>query len=210
LDGVILENVLIPILHQIFEKWAIPYTLEIEREILGRPLENVSDYLRKNCGIKLSDPEIFQFYEMERAAYLNKNQAKIQNGAIEFLETAQTLGLKVMAYGGAPKTYFDTYLTKFSSLFAEEKYIQTRNIRPGVMEILLKFGLGKKNVIFIDEEAFIAEIAKKNGVPFIGYMKKFSYSHQPRLMKELNLRYTVEDLSELDENFLRRIDQEIV
>lgn len=209
LDGVLLKNILGPILYSMMNSFKIQYTLEVERNILARPLEEIGNYLRTVHKISLSNHELFETYLTFRSEYERNTVIHKQNGLIDFLNRIQALGLKLIAYGGAPKEYFNQHLSELLNHFIEPRYIQTRDFRPGLIEIMNQLNVSSHQIIFIDEEANVGRVAISNKIPFIGFEDNFAHSFQPLELKSLNLDYSVSCLHEITEDLLLKIDSSL-
>jgi len=206
LDGVILKNILGSILLEMMESFGIEYTLEIEKNILARPLEDIGHYLRTSHGLPYSNQELFDKYLVFRSNYERDHSIKEQEGLASFLERMKSLNLRLIAYGGAPFEYFAKNMVNHEMFFLEPRYIQTRDFRPGLLEIIQQLKIQKYQIVFIDEESNVANVAIGNQIPFIGFNDNFPRSHQPIELRKLNLDYMVTCLDEITIDLLHRID----
>ncbi|TGN21046.1 HAD family hydrolase [Leptospira idonii] len=209
LDGVLLENILGPILHSVIvNRLQGEYTSEIENHILAKPKESALEYLREKLRLNLTNEELFELYQKERSLFEKGNVISAHPGILPFLRLLKDSGLKIMAYGGAPETYFETNMGSYSEYFHDVRYIRTNEMRPGVLEIIRKYGLEHHKCLFMDEEAYVGQVAKENHVPFIGFVTNFSYSFQPEEMEKIGIKHKVKSLEEVDLNLLEKIDSE--
>jgi len=209
LDGVLLENILGPILYSMMKSFGIPYTVEVESNILAKPLEEIGSYLRSIHGLTLSDQDLFEQYLIFRSSYEHTHSIQRQEGFIELLSLIESNHLNLLAYGGAPFEYFAKHMKGFESNFTQPMYIQTRDFRPGLLEIIDQLNIKSSQILFIDEEANVAKVAVSNQIPFIGFKKNFEYSFQTSELERLNLPYTVNQLTDINIDLLYSIDQAI-
>jgi len=209
LDGVILENILAPITRNIIKKLGGEYTAEVENNIFARSQIHAANYLKQTLNLSHSLEEIIQLYYSERKKYESENSIRLNDGLEDLLKLLKSSGYKIVSYGGAPKDYFLKNINGFLNYFDDEKYIQTKDIRPGVKEITQGiYNLRFQEVLFIDEERTVAEAAKHYNAPFIGVASNHEYSFQKMEMEKIKVRYIVNSLSEINTMLLSKIEIE--
>ena len=210
LDGVILENILAPIIRNILKKLGGEYTAEVENNIFARSQIHAARYLKQTLNLSHSVEDIIQLYYSERKKYESENSIRLNDGLEDLLKLLKSFGYKIVSYGGAPKEYFLKNAKDFLDYFDDEKYIQTKDIRPGVREITQGiYNLQFKEVLFIDEERTVAEAAKHYNAPFIGVASKHEYSFQKMEMEKIKVKYIVNNLKEINSSLLNKIEVDI-
>lgn len=210
-DGVILENILAPIIFNLIQKLGGDYSAEIENHIFARSQKHAANFIINHLNLTISPEEIINLYYTERKQYETTHEIKLNEGVESFLILLKTLGYEVISYGGAPKEYFLGNVGTLHSYFSEEKYIQTRDFRPGVQEILARnLRLKPWEALFVDEEYVIAQACKSLQVPFIGFSTKFEYSFQKSEMQRFGVKYIVDSLEQIDRIFLTKIQEDVM
>lgn len=210
LDGVILENILAPITLRIIKKLGGEYTAEVENNVFAQSQTHAANYLKQTLNLSHSIEELIQLYYSERKKYESENPIRPREGIEELLKLLKSFGYKIVSYGGAPKDYFLKNINGFLDYFDDEKYIQTKDIRPGVKEITQDiYKLQFREVLFIDEERTVAEAAKQYNAPFIGVVSDHAYSFQKREMEKIKVKYIVNNLNEINSSLLNKIEDEV-
>lgn len=205
IDGVLVEDTFSPIMFNLSSKFGIRYDREFERNIFSRPQKEASEYAAKITGNDC-DTMIKNYFE-EREKYLNIYGCNVNEGVPEFLELLASLNVHLVYYGGLPKEKIVSSFKKYEHYF--EQYICTNDFRPGIKEITKDiYGLGYNEVIFIDDVNTVAEVAKKNKVPFIGITSCFSWGFQKQDMIATGVRYLFDSVKYININLLERIDYE--
>ncbi len=208
LDGVVLENILAPVMLSLIHKLGGNYSAGLENNILSRSQVHAATHLIRHLRLELSVDEIIELYREERNAYLHVNQIRQKEGLEHFLEMLNENGYRVIAYGGADREYFLENTGNIRHYFAGEGYIQTRDIRPGVKEIIRDiYRIGFHEALFIDETLAVAEAAKEHDVPFIGISNEHLFSFQRQEMELLGVKYFVHSLSDIDLPFITNIQR---
>lgn len=208
LDGVVLENIMMPIARSVVQKLGGEYSAELENSVLSRSAEHATAYLIETLSLPLSTGEALALYQNARRDYIQTHEIRPKACLKPFLVMLRASGYKVVAYGGADRDYFLSQAAHFREFFDDDGYIQTRDIRPGVKEIVkdiysMEFG----EALFIDETVAVARAAKAHGVPFIGMHGGHAFGFQEQGMKELGVRFFVESLCEMDRSYMDRIQQ---
>jgi len=210
LDGVILENILAPIIRNIIKKLGGEYSAEVENNIFAKSQMHAANFLKQSLNLSQSVEELIELYYSERKKYESENSIRPNDGLYELLNLLKSFGYKIVSYGGAPKEYFLKNAKDFLGYFDDEQYIQTRDIRPGIREITQGiYNLQFKEVLFIDEERTVAEAAKHYNAPFIGVASKHEYSFQKMEMEKMNIKYIVNNLKEINSSLLNKIENDV-
>ncbi|MGW6025495.1 HAD family phosphatase [Streptomyces sp. NPDC055099] len=209
IDGVLLNDTFSPVIHHFITSRGGSYDAATEREIFSQTQLTACKALGAAAGMTETAEEVRDLYFAEREEYLAKDPIRVHDGAAELLRRLRSLGLRTICYGGLEKTHFDRHLGTLAPLFDEPHYVCTNDFRPGVQEIVRDvFGLAPAQVVFIDDVARVAEVAKDLGVPFIGHPSGFEHGHQGELMRRAGVRHVVGSLGEIDEDLLRTVDAE--
>lgn len=202
-DGVVLENILAPLVYSIVKKLGGIYSAEIENNIFAISQKDAAKFLIDKLKLKLTEKEVISLYYSEREKFEKKHEIKKAKGLIPFFERLKNLNFKVISYGGASKDYFLKNTKDIALYFDDEKYIQTRDFRPGLKEITRSiYQLNVDEVVFIDEESSVARVAKELCIPFIGMDSGHSFSFQKQEMEKLNIQHIVSSLEEINEELL--------
>jgi len=208
LDGVVLENILAPVIFSLIRKLGGSYSAGLENNILSRSQDYAAAYLIQQLNLQLSVEQVIQLYRDEREAYIVGNRIGQKKGLEHFLKRLTTNGYRVLAYGGADRDYFLENTGNVRNYFADDGYVQTRDIRPGVKEIIQDiFHIDFEEALFIDETIAVAEAARQHNVPFIGISNGHTFSFQRREMELMGVKYLVKSLSDIDLPLLNEIQQ---
>lgn len=209
IDGVLLNDTFSPVIHRFITRRGGSYDAATEREIFSQTQLTACKALGVAAGMTESPEEIRDLYFAEREEHLAKDPIRVLDGAAELLRRLRALGLSTICYGGLERTHFDRHLGELAPLFDAPEYVCTNDFRPGVQEIVRDvFGLEPAQVVFIDDVARVAEVAKGLGVPFVGHPSGFEHGHQGELMRGVGVRHVVGSLTEIDEDLLRTVDAE--
>ncbi|WP_149183552.1 HAD family phosphatase [Streptomyces sp. TRM49041] len=210
IDGVLLNDTFSPVIHNFIVSRGGEYTAEVERSIFSQPQLVGGQGMANAARVPWTAQEAIDVYFKEREEYLRDHPVELIDGAVELLRRLRALGLKTVSYGGLDKAHFDTYLGgRYGDLFDEPGYVCTNDFRPGLREITTEvFGLEYDQVLFIDDVARVAEVAKALDIPFIGHPSSFEHSFQPQLMREAGARHIVGSLHAIDEDLLHTLDAE--
>lgn len=211
IDGVLLNDTFSPVIHRYLTTRGAPYTADIERTIFSQPQKVAGERMADVLGGGRSGPQALAEYFEERDAYLKEHPVTVQPGAVELLSRVRGLGLRTVCYGGLAKGHFDRFLGAHAALFDGPGYVCTDAIRPGLREITTDaFSLCHGQVLFVDDVARVAEAARSDGLPFIGFPTSFEHSFQAHLMKEAGVRHRIHSLDDITEELLRTVDDEAV
>ena len=77
LDGVILENILAPIIRNILKKLGGEYTAEVENNIFAQSQIHAANYLKQSLNLSHSVEDIIQLYYSERKKYESENSIRL-------------------------------------------------------------------------------------------------------------------------------------
>jgi hypothetical protein len=210
MDGVALPDTFSPVIFNLVKKWGGEYTAVVERNVFSQRRNDAASFLKTHFNREESIPQILDIYFNERDLYLESNPISPIKELKEFLERLQSLKLKIIAYGGLEKDHFNKELKEYNHFFDGEKYICTNDFRPGIKEIIVDhYKHGFSNVLFIDDVNKVAEEAKKLNVPFIGLPSNFSNGYQKKEMERTGVKYLIENLQEVNEPMLRKIDNDV-
>lgn len=209
IDGVLLNDTFSPVIHNFIVSRGGEYTADVERSIFSQPQLVGGQGMANAARVPWTAQEAIDVYFKEREEYTREHPVELLDGAIDLLRRLRGLGLKTVSYGGLDKSHFDHFLGEHADLFDEPGYVCTNDFRPGLREITTEiFGLKYDEVLFIDDVARVAEVAKALDIPFIGHPSSFEHSFQPQLMRESGARHIVDSLHSIDEELLRTLDTE--
>ncbi|WP_107400511.1 haloacid dehalogenase-like hydrolase, partial [Streptomyces africanus] len=209
IDGVLLNDTFSPVIHNFIVSRGGEYTADVERSIFSQPQLVGGQGMANAARVPWTAQEAIDVYFKERKEYTREHPVELLDGAIDLLRRLRGLGLKTVSYGGLDKSHFDHFLGEHADLFDEPGYVCTNDFRPGLREITTEvFGLKYDEVLFIDDVARVAEVAKALDIPFIGHPSSFEHSFQPQLMRESGARHIVDSLHSIDEELLRTLDAE--
>lgn len=205
IDGVLLEDTFSPIIRNFVSKFGVEYSRELERNVFSQSQKNAAAYLSNILGI--NSEAVTKGYFEEREKYINIYGCKINEGVPEFLELLNTLGVRLIYYGGLSEDKIIDDFKKYTHYF--ERYICTNDFRPGIKEITKDiYGLEFNQVLFMDDVNTVAEVAKMNNVPFIGIPSNFPWGFQRQDMIATKVKYLLNSVKEIDIKLLERIDDE--
>ncbi|MCF3136753.1 HAD family hydrolase [Streptomyces olivochromogenes] len=205
IDGVLLNDTFSPVIHRFLTRRGMAYTAEIERNVLSQSRMRAA----VATGVEGTPEEVVKAYFLEREEYLREHPVHVMDGAGELLERLRATGVPLVCYGGLDRSHFDRHLAEYAGYFDEPQYVCTDRFRPGVREIAENvFGLSCDQVLFIDDVARVAEVARSLGAAFIGHPTSFEHSFQDQLMREAGVRHLVRSLDGIDERMLSAIDAE--
>ncbi|MFF7794218.1 HAD family phosphatase [Streptomyces sp. NPDC007991] len=209
IDGVLLNDTFSPVIHNFIVSRGGEYTADVERSIFSQPQLVGGQGMANAARVPWTAQEAIDVYFKEREEYTREHPVELLDGAIDLLRRLRGLGLKTVSYGGLDKSHFDHFLGEHADLFDEPGYVCTNDFRPGLREITTEvFGLKYDEVLFIDDVARVAEVARALDIPFIGHPSSFEHSFQPQLMRESGARHIVDSLHSIDEELLRTLDAE--
>ncbi|MEM7184596.1 MAG: AfsA-related hotdog domain-containing protein [Spirochaetota bacterium] len=208
-DGAVMQNILGPIFYNMVKRWKGEHSAIAEEGFFSKSRGEVEKFVINHFGLKITPNDVLETYYMERAEYLKDNEVVSHDGLEDFLDLLKSLNLKIIAYGGASRDYFDEHIEQFESYFDDEKYIQTNTMLPGIKEMLEKFNLKPSEALFIDEENYVSQVARKYDTAFIGIPSNFEFSFQKEEMEKSQVKYIVESLKEINISLLKKIDNEL-
>lgn len=209
LDGVILQNILVPIIQSIVHGLGGKYSAEVENNVLSRSQAHAAEFLIRHFNLQLSKNEVIELYNRARERFIQAHEIRPREGLKEFLLMLKAGGYRVVAYGGADREYFLTNVGECGALFDDDGYIQTRDIRPGVRQIIHNiYAMDCREALFIDETAVVAQEAKADDVPFIGMCTGHDVSFQKQEMEVLGVKYFVHSLQDVDLPTLARVERD--
>ncbi|GAA2013492.1 HAD family hydrolase [Nocardiopsis rhodophaea] len=209
IDGVLLNDTFSPVIYNFIVSRGGEYTADVERSIFSQPQLVGGQGMANAARVPWTAQEAIDVYFKEREEYIRDHPVQLLDGAIDLLRRLRSLGLKTVSYGGLSKAHFEHYLGEHTDLFDDPGYVCTNDFRPGLREITTEiFGLEYDQVLFIDDVARVAEVAKALDIPFIGHPSSFEHSFQPQLMRESGARHVVDSLHAIDEELLRKVDTE--
>lgn len=208
IDGVLLPDSFTPVIHRLLTKHGVAYTGELERLILSQPRQVAGAILASATRQPWTWQEAVAAYFVERTAYLTEHPITVATGARELLELLRAKGTRVICYGGLDRSHFDRHLGGLAEYFTAPGYISTDEIRPGIREIVDRFGCRFDQALFVDDVNRFAEFAKHHGVAFIGLPSDYPHSFQREHMALTGVRHLVGGLPEITDESLDRVDAE--
>ncbi|MGQ0838763.1 hypothetical protein [Actinokineospora sp.] len=208
LDGVLLPDTFSPVIHRVLTGHGVAYTGELERLLLSQPREVAGAIMASAARLPWTWQQAVSEFFAERERYLADNPMTLSKGAGEMIDLLRDKGATLICYGGMDRANFDTYLGPWRDRFAAPQYISTNVFRPGIREIVGRYGFGYDETLFIDDVNRFAEFAKDLGVAFIGMPNEHPHSFQREHMVETGVRHLVWSLPDVDEALLDQIDHE--
>ncbi|MFI7012257.1 HAD family hydrolase [Streptomyces sp. NPDC050145] len=207
IDGVLLNDTFSPVIHRFVVSRGGAYTAGLERAVFSQP--------QLRAGAVLAGPgeepvEVVAAYFREREKYLREHPVRLLDGAVDMLERLRVVaGVPLVCYGGLERSHFDRHLGSCAQYFDEPRYVCTDAFRPGLREIAEDvFGLRCDQVLFIDDVARVAEVARGLGAAFVGHPTDFEHSFQRDLMREAGARHVIDSLDAVDAELLHTLDAE--
>lgn len=211
-DGVLLNDTYSPVIERFVTKHGGKYTAAVERGVWGSPQLAAGQNMALACKLPWSARDTIAAFFRDREDYLAQHPVEVMPGAAGLLATLADAGVRVTCYGGRDRGYtFDRYLGHLAEFFdAEVPYVDVNDFRPGVAEIVRDiFGLRFDEVLFVDDINRVAEVAKSLGTGFLGVPASMPHNFQRAEMAATGVRYTVEDIGDIDLALLQRIDAEL-
>lgn len=84
------------------------------------------------------------------------------------------------------------------------------DFRPGTKEIVRDvFGYEFDEVLFVDDINRVAEVTKVLGAGFVGVPASLPHNFQRAEMEATGVRYTVDDIRQIDAELLEKVDEEL-
>jgi len=209
-DGVLLNDTYSPVIERFVAKHGGEYTAAVERGVWGSPQLAAGQNMALACKLPWSAKETIAAFFAERDEYLKTHPVELMPGAGELLATLRQVGVRVTCYGGRNREYtFDRYLGHLAEYFdADIPYVD--DIRPGTKEIVRDiFGYRFDEVVFIDDINRVAEVTKVLGAGFIGVPAAMPHNFQRAEMAATGVRYTVDDIRQIDAGLLQKVDAEL-
>ncbi|MFC1416684.1 HAD family hydrolase [Streptacidiphilus cavernicola] len=202
-DGVLLNDSYSPVIREFTARHGVPYTAEVELAVWGRPQREAGRALARICGLDASPEEVVARFFADRAAYLEREPVQVLPGVPEFLERLRSAGARLVCYGGRTRSYFDEHLGHLAGYFDREcPYVDVNAIRPGVREILDRFGAAPGRALFIDDVSHVAWACREERVGFIGVPPGGAPGAQRSEMRRAGVRHTVAGVAEIDDALL--------
>jgi beta-phosphoglucomutase-like phosphatase (HAD superfamily) len=211
-DGVLLNDTYSPVIERFVTKHGGEYTAAVERGVWGSPQLAAGQNMALACRLPWSAKETIAAFFRERDEYLKTNPVEVTPGAAELLATLREAGVRVTCYGGRTREYtFDNYLGHLSRFFDDEiPYVDVNDFRPGIKEIVRDvFGYHFGEVLFVDDINRVAEVTKALGAGFIGVPASMPHNFQRAEMARTGVRYTVDDIRQIDLALLEKVDAEL-
>ncbi|MBV9823902.1 MAG: hypothetical protein JO144_16860, partial [Actinobacteria bacterium] len=211
-DGVLLNDTYSPVIERFVTKHGGEYTAAVERGVWGSPQLAAGQNMALACKLPWSGKDTIAAFFRERDAYLAEHPIEVMPGAERLLATLKEAGVRVTCYGGRNREYtFDKYLGHLAEYFDPEiPYVDVNDFRPGMAEIVRDiFGYRFDEVLFVDDINRVAEVTKALGAGFLGVPASMPHNFQRAEMAATGVRYTVDDIAEIDLALLHRIDADL-
>lgn len=211
-DGVLLNDTYSPVIERFVTKHGGEYTAAVERGVWGSPQLAAGQNMALACKLPWSGKETIGAFFRERDAYLAEHPIEVAEGAAELLATLRETGVRVTCYGGRNREYtFDRYLGHLAEFFDPEiPYVDVNDFRPGTREIARDiFGYEFDQCLFVDDINRVAEVTQALGAGFVGVPASMPHNFQRAEMAETGVRYTVDDIRQIDVELLRKVDEEM-
>jgi beta-phosphoglucomutase-like phosphatase (HAD superfamily) len=208
LDGVLLPDTFSPVIHRLLAKFGVEYTPELERLMLSQPREVAGSILASAARLPWTWKQAVHAFFEEREEYLADNPLALSKGTGELIDLLREKDTTIICYGGMDRENFDEFLWPWRPCFAEPEYISTNDTRPGIKEILHRYGVAPSEALFVDDVNRFAEFARHYGVGFVGMPTDHPHSFQREQMVETGVRHLVWSLPDIDDALLAQVDQE--
>lgn len=208
IDGVLLNDTFSPVIHHFVVSRGGTYTADVERAVFSQSRTVAARAIADAAKLDWPVADVLKTYFEEREEYLSRHPIRLLDGAVDLLRAMRSLGLRTVCYGGLDASHFQRYLGEHVELFDPPRYMCTNDFRPGLREISETFHLMPDRVLFIDDVARVAEVAKELGAAFVGHPSSFPHGFQPRLMHEAGVRHIVSSPTQIDTALLRALDEE--
>ncbi|GAB2744542.1 HAD family hydrolase [Kitasatospora kifunensis] len=210
-DGVLLNDTYSPVIERFVTKHGGQYTAAVERGVWGSPQLAAGQNMALACKLPWSGKETIDAFFEERAEYLKENPVQVTEGAEQLLATLRETDVRVVCYGGRNREYsFDTFLGGLAEYFDKETpYVDVNDFRPGTKEIIKQFGYQPAEVLFVDDINRVAEVTKALGAGFLGVPASLPHNFQRQEMVETGVRYTVDDIRDINLDLLAKLDEEL-
>lgn len=211
-DGVLLNDTYSPVIERFVTRHGGEYTAAVERGVWGSPQLAAGQNMALACRLPWSAKETIAAFFEERDEYLKEHPIEVMPGAEQLLATLRTAGVRVTCYGGRNREYtFDKYLGHLAEYFDDKiPYVDVNDFRPGVKEIVRDiFGYRFEEVLFVDDINRVAEVTKALGAGFLGVPASMPHNFQRGEMAQTGVRYTVDDIRQIDLALLQQVDQEL-
>ncbi|MFD9903155.1 HAD family hydrolase [Streptomyces sp. NPDC059063] len=211
-DGVLLNDTYSPVIERFVTRHGGRYTAAVERGVWGSPQLAAGQNMALACKLPWSAKETIAAFFEEREKYLEEHPVRVTAGTGDLLATLRDAGVRVVCYGGRSREYsFDTYLGHLADYFdAEIPYVDVNDFRPGTKEIVRDiFRYDYDEVLFVDDINRVAEVTKALGAGFLGVPASMPHNFQRAEMEATGVRYTVDDIRQIDLELLGKIDQEL-
>lgn len=211
-DGVLLNDTYSPVIERFVARHGGQYTAAVERGVWGSPQLAAGQNMALACRLPWSAKETIAAFFRERDEYLKEHPVVLMAGAAELLAVLHATGARVTCYGGRTRDYtFDTYLGHLAEYFdSAVPYVDVNDFRPGVKEIVRDiFGYRFEEVLFLDDINRVAEVTKALGAGFVGVPASLPHNFQRAEMAATGVRYTVDDIRQIDRTLLEKVDEEL-
>lgn len=211
-DGVLVNDTYSPVIERFVTKHGGQYTPAVERGVWGSPQLAAGQNMALACKLPWSAKETIAAFFAERDEYLRTHPVEVMPGAEELLATLREAGVRVTCYGGRNREYtFDRYLGHLAGYFdTDVPYVDVNDFRPGTKEIVRDiFGYEFDQVVFVDDINRVAEVTKALGTGFIGIPASLPHNFQRAEMAATGVRYTVDDIRQIDLGLLQKVDAEL-
>ena len=211
-DGVLLNDTYSPVIERFVTKHGGEYTAAVERGVWGSPQLAAGQNMALACKLPWSAKETIAAFFAERDEYLKAHPVEVMPGAEQLLATLREADVRVTCYGGRNREYtFDNYLGHLAGYFdADIPYVDVNDFRPGTKEIVRDiFGYEFDEVVFVDDINRVAEVTRALGTGFIGVPASLPHNFQRAEMAATGVRYTVDDIRQIDLGLLQKVDAEL-
>jgi beta-phosphoglucomutase-like phosphatase (HAD superfamily) len=206
IDGVLVADTFSPVIKLLVEEFGGVYDREIERHVFSQNRSDAARYLLDRLGLDLSIEDFVALYFRTRDQWIDAHGGGLNADAGRFLDVLEDSGLRLVCYGGLPRSHFEKELGPWASRF--ETYVCTNDFRPGVQEIVRDvFALPPREVLFFDDVSRVAEAARLLGCPFVGVPAAWPWGYQKSDMLAVGVPVLLQTLSDLTVDRMTDLDK---
>ncbi|MFM0286976.1 HAD family hydrolase [Paraburkholderia megapolitana] len=204
-NGVLLKDTFGVTIKRFIEGHGGVYTAELERLVLGAPHIAGGHIMSLACRLPWTAQETIDAFLAEHKIYTRDDPVVVNPGVDDALALLHGTGARITTYGGRPEdSMFSEFLHPFRQYFDRDiPYVNIDQIRPGMKEIVKRFGCRSDEVLFIDDLGKVGDVCKTLGCGFIGAPVT---AFQRQLMQEAGVTHLVDSIAEISVELLDRID----
>ena len=206
IDGVLVADTFSPVIKLLVEEFGGTYDREIERHVFSQNRTAAARYLLDRLGLDQSVEDFVALYFRTRDQWIATHGGGLNPDAGRFLDVLEQSGLRLVCYGGLPRSHFEKELGPWAPRF--ETYVCTNDFRPGVTEIVRDvLHLQPSEVLFFDDVSRVGEAARSLGCPFVGVPAPWPWGYQRADMQTLGVPVVLSALLEVTPQQVTKLDE---